>query len=49
MGLLYLWIVVFGLVGTQLGWTLRPVFGTHGEPFALFRHLGENFYVHLFS
>ncbi|GAA4211724.1 hypothetical protein [Actinocatenispora rupis] len=45
MGLLYVWIVVFGFVGTQLAWTLRPFVGSPGEGFALFRHIEGNFYV----
>lgn len=47
MGLLYIWIVVFGFVGTQLGWTLRPFFGSPGEPFQIFRHIEGNFYVNV--
>ncbi|BCJ35904.1 hypothetical protein Athai_34070 [Actinocatenispora thailandica] len=45
MALLYVWIVVFGFVGTQLAWTLRPFVGSPGEPFAIFRHIEGNFYV----
>ncbi|WP_239133477.1 hypothetical protein [Rugosimonospora africana] len=44
MGLLYIWILLFGFVGTQLGWTLRPFFGDPGQPFGLFRHLSGTFY-----
>ena len=44
MNLLYIWIVLFGFVGTQLAWTLRPFFGSPGQPFALFRHLNGTFY-----
>jgi hypothetical protein len=44
MGLLYIWIVLFGFVGTQLAWTLRPFFGSPGQPFGLFRHLSGTFY-----
>jgi hypothetical protein len=47
MGLLYIWIVVFGFVGTQLAWTLRPFFGSPGEPFQIFRHIEGNFYVNV--
>src|SRR6266540_880626 len=45
MSLLYIWILLFGFVGTQLGWTLRPFFGSPGEPFALFRHIEGTFYA----
>ena len=37
-------IVLFGFVGTQLAWTLRPFFGSPGQPFGLFRHLSGTFY-----
>ena len=44
MSLLYIWIVLFGFVGTQLAWTLRPFFGTPGKPFELFRDIEGTFY-----
>ncbi len=44
MTLLYIWILLFGFVGTQLAWTLRPFFGSPGEPFSLFRHISGTFY-----
>jgi hypothetical protein len=44
MSLLYIWILLFGFVGTQLGWTLRPFFGDPGQPFSLFRHINGTFY-----
>jgi hypothetical protein len=44
MALLYIWILLFGFVGTQLAWTLRPFFGDPGRPFALFRHISGTFY-----
>jgi hypothetical protein len=49
MGLLYIWIVLFGFVGTQLAWTLRPFFGDPGKPFGLFREVGGTFYADVFS
>jgi hypothetical protein len=45
MGLLYIWILLFGFVGTQLGWTLRPFFGSPDEPFQIVREINGNFYV----
>ncbi|WP_018349421.1 proline-rich domain-containing protein [Longispora albida] len=45
MSLLYIWILLFGFVGTQLGWTLRPFFGDKSLEFQLFRGLEGNFYV----
>jgi hypothetical protein len=44
MILVYVWIVLFGLVGTQLAWTLRPFFGDPDAPFALFREISGTFY-----
>lgn len=39
-----LWIVLYGFVGTQMAWTLRPFIGTPNQEFALFRQVGGNFY-----
>ncbi|WFE26931.1 hypothetical protein O7623_27300 [Solwaraspora sp. WMMD791] len=47
MSLLYIWILLFGFVGTQLAWTLRPFFGDPGQPFGVFRELGGTFYADL--
>jgi hypothetical protein len=43
--LLLFWLVLYGLVGSQLGWTLRPFFGSPSEPFQLFRNIEGNFYA----
>jgi hypothetical protein len=45
MTLLYIWILLFGFVGTQLAWTLRPFFGSPGKPFEVFRKIGGTFYA----
>jgi hypothetical protein len=47
MTLLYIWILLFGFVGTQLAWTLRPFFGSPGQPFAFFRSIEGNFYAEI--
>lgn len=47
MSLIYLWIVLYGFVGTQLGWTLRPFFGDRDQPFEIFRSIEGNFYVNV--
>ena len=39
------WLILYGFVGSQLAWTLRPFFGTQGYPFALFREIESNFYI----
>jgi hypothetical protein len=44
MILLYIWILLFGFVGTQLAWTLRPFFGSPDAPFELFRDIDGTFY-----
>jgi hypothetical protein len=49
MTLLYIWILLFGFVGTQLGWTLRPFFGDPGQHFQLFRNLDGTFYGDIIS
>lgn len=49
MALLYIWILLFGFVGTQLAWTLRPFFGSPGHPFALFRHIKGTFYADILT
>ncbi|MBD1943314.1 actin-binding WH2 domain-containing protein [Coleofasciculus sp. FACHB-712] len=41
------WLVLYGFVGSQLGWTLRPFFGTPDKPFELFRNIESNFYFHI--
>jgi hypothetical protein len=46
------WIIVFGLVGAQMSWVLRPFIGSTNK-FALFRPRGGNFFEavldHLFK
>ncbi len=45
----YLWIVVYAFVGSQMAWTLRPFVGAPGLEFELFRQLGGNFYANIFA
>ncbi|GLY98142.1 hypothetical protein [Actinoplanes sp. NBRC 103695] len=47
MTLLYVWILLFGFVGTQLAWTLRPFFGSPDKPFSLYREIDGNFYAEI--
>ena len=47
MGLLNVWVVLYGFVGTQLAWTLRPFFGDPNAPFQIFRPIESNFYVNI--
>jgi hypothetical protein len=40
------WVILYALVGSQLGWTLRPFFGSEGEIFQIFRpEINGNFYA----
>jgi hypothetical protein len=41
--LLRLWLVLYGFVGSQLGWILRPFFSVPTEPFQIFRPREGNF------
>lgn len=44
-----IWMIVYGFVGSQLAWTIRPFIGAPGERFELFRQLGGNFYADIWS
>ncbi len=39
------WLCLYAFVGIQLGWTLRPFFGTPNSAFQLFREREGNFYL----
>ena len=40
----FCWVVLFGLVGAQMGWILRPFIGNPVEPFEWFRARESNFF-----
>ena len=42
--ILKFWLVLYGFVGSQLGWTLRPFFGSSGQ-FELFRPREGSFFT----
>jgi len=42
-----LWVIVYGFVGSQMAWTLRPFIGAPSMKFELFRQLGGNFYANV--
>lgn len=46
--ILRFWLVLYGFVGSQLGWTLRPFFGSPGE-FVLFRAREGSFFSGVFN
>jgi hypothetical protein len=39
------WVVIYALVGAQMGWILRPFIGTPGLPFQWFRGREANFFL----
>lgn len=39
-----IWIIVFGLVGAQMGWVLRPFIGSPEKDFEFFRARDSNFF-----
>jgi hypothetical protein len=44
---LYVWIVLYAFVGSQMAWTLRPFIGYPDARFELIRELGGNFYSNI--
>ena len=42
------WVIVFGLVGGQMGWILRPFIGNPDQPFTWFRERNSNFFEAVF-
>lgn len=46
--ILRFWLGLYGFVGSQLGWTLRPFFGSPGQ-FELFRPREGNFFTGVFN
>jgi len=47
--ILRFWLVLYGFVGSQLGWTLRPFFGDPHQAFQLFRGREGNFFSGVFD
>lgn len=43
------WILIYGLVGAQMGWVLRPFLGDPGQPFSWFRARHANVFVDLWG
>jgi hypothetical protein len=39
-----IWVLVFGLVGAQMGWVMRPFIGDPTKPFTFFRQRESNFF-----
>ena len=45
---LRIWIVIYALVGAQMGWILRPFIGAPNLPFELFRDREGSFFLGFF-
>jgi hypothetical protein len=43
------WMILFGLVGAQMGWVLRPFIGRPDIPFTFFRERQSNFFEAVWS
>jgi hypothetical protein len=43
------WVVLFGLVGAQMGWVLRPFIGDPSRPFTWLRPRESNFFEAVFA
>lgn len=48
-GVFKIWVVVFGLVGAQMAWVLRPFIGSPNKEFTWFRPPGGNFYESVYT
>lgn len=46
---LSLWLFMFGLIGTNLGFAISPFFRNPDEVFMLFTDKTENFFTHIFN
>jgi hypothetical protein len=44
-----IWVIVFGLVGAQMAWVLRPFIGHPHQAFTWFRPTGSNFFQGVFQ
>jgi len=40
-----IWIMLYGFVGSQMAWVLRPFIGQPDKEFILFSHSGGNIYT----
>jgi hypothetical protein len=47
-GVFAIWIVIYAVVGAQMGWILRPFIGTPDAPFTLFRPRQASFFEGFF-
>lgn len=45
----WFWLLMYGLIGANLGFFLSPIFGIPGEPIVFITSSSENFFTHLFN
>ncbi|MFB2917824.1 MULTISPECIES: actin-binding WH2 domain-containing protein [Aerosakkonema] len=43
--ILQFWLILYGFVGSQLGWIIRPIFGNPASPFELVRQMQGNIFI----
>lgn len=48
-GIFPVWVILYGLVGAQMAWVLRPFIGNPNIPFAWFRPIDGNFFTSVFQ
>lgn len=48
-GIFYIWVIIYGLVGSQMGWILRPFIGNPAMPFSWFRPRSGSFFQAVFD
>jgi hypothetical protein len=41
----HVWVIIYALVGAQMGWILRPFIGSPDIPFQWFRHREANIFI----
>jgi hypothetical protein len=44
-----IWVIIYGLVGAQMGWLLRPFIGSPNLPFTWFRYREGNFFLAVYQ
>lgn len=43
--ILQFWLILYGFVGSQLGWIIRPIFGNPNRSFVVLREIQGNIYL----
>ena len=49
VGVFYFWVIIFGVVGAQMGWLMRPFIGHPSAEFQVFRSRNGSFISGLFE